>query len=71
MSRSRPTKLEKYRDRKVNIAHQVLLQAREALAAAELAAKTPDDPDVVVKRKLEEEANKYLQEAFQERRKAR
>ena len=38
MSRSRPTKLEKYRERKVIIAHEVVEYTRKRLEAAELAA---------------------------------
>ena len=71
MSRSRPTKLEKYQDRRVNIAHEVMEYARKALEAAELAAKTPDDPDVLLKRHHLAEARKLWQEALDDRRNGR
>lgn len=67
MSRSRPTKLEKYLDRKIAIAHEVVGFTRKRLEAAELAAKSPDDPDVIRERHNLAEAEKLLQAAFEER----
>jgi hypothetical protein len=67
MSRSRPTKLEKYRERKVIIAHEVVEHTRRRLEGAELAAKTPDEPDVIRERHNLAEARKLLQEAIAER----
>jgi hypothetical protein len=67
MSRSRPTKLEKYLDHKINIAVAGVEFARKRLEAAELAANTPDDPDVIRERHNLAEAQKLLREAFDER----
>jgi hypothetical protein len=67
MSRSRPTKLEKYREHKVAIAHEMLMHAQAKLKAAELAAKTPDDPEVLKAREYLGEVRKLWQEAIDER----
>ena len=66
MSRSRPTKLEKYRERKVAIAHGMLVRAEAELKTAE-AAKTPDDPAVLKAREHLAEVRKLWQQAIDER----
>jgi hypothetical protein len=71
MSRSRPTKAEKWRDRRVNIAHEMVGFAQKRLEAAELAAKTPDDADVIRERHNLAEARRLLQEAMDDRRSGR
>jgi hypothetical protein len=67
VSRSRPTKLEKYQERRVQIAHETMEWARKELEAAERRAKTPDDPDVILKRQQLADAQKYFQEAYDNR----
>jgi hypothetical protein len=67
MSRSRPTNLEKFLEHKVNNAYGWMEGARKELEAAERAAKTPDDPDVVSKRHHLAEFRKLWQEAIDER----
>jgi hypothetical protein len=66
MSRSRPTRLEKHQMHILNLAGQGVERARKALEA-ELAAKTPDDPDVILKRQQLADAQKYFQEAYDNR----
>jgi hypothetical protein len=63
MSRSRPTKSEKNKVDRINLAGQRVERAEKALQAAELAG----DPDVALKRDDLVEARKRFQEAYDDR----
>lgn len=70
MSRSRPTKLEKYLERRVQITFEGMEYTRKKLETAERGAKTPDDPDVLRERHNLAEARKRWQDAVDDPRRA-